>query len=127
MDENLAALFKGQAEDLTAIAEGRGEILDGVPVMRQPGEEIPELSHWEKVTRDRIYRQVPLPGQDPATSPVLAVPEVPVGSILNRVRVRFECEFKYGQSPMSTAGGGTGAVRMTCRLLMTTAAVTRPL
>ena len=111
VDENLAALFKGQAEDLTAIAEGRGEILDGVPVMRQPGEEIPELSHWEKVTRDRIYRQVPLPGQDPATSPVLAVPEVPVGSILNRVRVRFECEFKYGQSPMSTAGGGTGAVK----------------
>ena len=105
VDEELVALFKGQAEELEAVAEGAGEYLDSVAVMRSQAEDARKPTRWEKITRDRIYRQVPKLGQDPATAPILTIPEVPLGSILNRVRVRFECEFKYGDRPTDDTRG----------------------
>ena len=95
-------MFKGQAEEEVA---GAGEYLDSVAVMRSQAEDARKPTRWEKITRDRIYRQVPKLGQDPATAPILTIPEVPLGSILNRVRVRFECEFKYGDRPTDDTRG----------------------
>jgi hypothetical protein len=110
VDEDIVALFKEQADDLKAVAAGAGEYLDSVAVLRAPGEEAREPTQWEKTTRDRIYRHVPKPGQDPATVPTLSLPDLPLGSVLNRVRVRFECEFKYAKKPMSRAGGASAEV-----------------